>query len=200
MEPAGTPGSHPAPRVRRAHRRRPHDDGVHRGLRRRHRGRRDRRAIRQFEGTREAVATIYLHRGRATSSSGRGAARADRHFAGVAPLSALSEPLVTCAPDTPQNEVAALFDKYNLITLAVVDEHGRLAGIITADDVITMLRHTGLTVAAMDLRKGWKIRIAAVPRRGRARASSPPTSTTTRAASRPIRWRARSSATRSSGR
>jgi CBS domain-containing protein len=30
----------------------------------------------------------------------------------------------------------ALFDKYNLITLAVVDEHGRLAGIITADDVI----------------------------------------------------------------
>ena len=46
-----------------------------------------------------------------------------------------------CAPDTPQDEVAALFDKYNLITLAVVDEHGRLAGIITADDVITMLRH-----------------------------------------------------------
>jgi magnesium transporter len=37
--------------------------------------------------------------------------------------------------------VAALFDKYNLLTLAVVDEHERLAGIITADDVITMLRH-----------------------------------------------------------
>ena len=45
------------------------------------------------------------------------------------------------APDTPQDDVAALFDKYNLITLAVVDEHERLAGIITADDVITMLRH-----------------------------------------------------------
>ena len=44
-------------------------------------------------------------------------------------------------PDTPQNDVAALFDKYNLLTLPVVDEHGRLAGIITADDVITMLRH-----------------------------------------------------------
>ena len=42
---------------------------------------------------------------------------------------------------TRQDEVAALFDKYNLITLAVVDEDGRLAGIITADDVITMLRH-----------------------------------------------------------
>ena len=56
-------------------------------------------------------------------------------------LSELSEPYIACAPDTPQDEVAALFDKYNLLTLAVVDEHGRLAGIITADDVITMLRH-----------------------------------------------------------
>ena len=56
-------------------------------------------------------------------------------------LSELSEPYIACAPDTPQDEVAALFDKYNLITLAVVDEHGRIAGIITADDVITMLRH-----------------------------------------------------------
>ena len=62
----------------------------------------------------------------------------------AAQLSELSEPYVACAPDTPDDEVAALFDKYNLITLAVVDEHGRLAGIITADDVITMLRHTEL--------------------------------------------------------
>ena len=59
----------------------------------------------------------------------------------AARLSELSEPYVSCAPDTPQDEVAALFDKYNLITLAVVDEDGRLCGIITADDVITMLRH-----------------------------------------------------------
>jgi len=51
--------------------------------------------------------------------------------------------VVSCMPDTPQNDVAALFDKYNLLTLPVVDEHGRLAGIITADDVITMLRHSG---------------------------------------------------------
>jgi magnesium transporter len=59
------------------------------------------------------------------------------------PLSQISEPYIACAPDTPEEEVAALFDKYNLITLPVVDEHDRLAGIITADDVITMLRHRG---------------------------------------------------------
>src|SRR5439155_768710 len=40
-----------------------------------------------------------------------------------------------------REEVAALFDNYNLLSLAVIDADGRLAGIITADDVIAMLRH-----------------------------------------------------------
>ncbi len=70
----------------------------------------------------------------------------------------MSEPYIACAPDTPQDEVAALFDKYNLITLAVVDEHGRLAGIITADDVITMLRHRRLTVMKF-FSRGWRSRM-----------------------------------------
>jgi Mg/Co/Ni transporter MgtE len=56
-------------------------------------------------------------------------------------LSQLSEPYISCTRDTPDDDVVELFDKYNLLTLAVVDEQGRLAGIITADDVITMLRH-----------------------------------------------------------
>jgi magnesium transporter len=38
------------------------------------------------------------------------------------------------------DEVAELFDKYNLITLPVIDEHSKLVGVITSDDVITMLR------------------------------------------------------------
>jgi Mg/Co/Ni transporter MgtE len=57
-------------------------------------------------------------------------------------LRSVSEPATTCPPDTPEKEVAELFDKYNLLTLAVADEHGRLAGIITADDVISMLRNS----------------------------------------------------------
>ena len=117
-------------------------------------------------------------------------------------LSELSEPYIACAPDTPEDEVAALFDKYNLITLAVVDEHGRLAGIITADDVITMLRHAEADAAPMKLcSKSWQ---------GRASRCSSPSSvpgfitgeraTTTPAASGPIRSPARSSATRCCGR
>ena len=56
------------------------------------------------------------------------------------PLSELSEEPVTCPPDTPEREVAEIFDRYNLNNLAVVDADGRLSGIITADDVIAMLR------------------------------------------------------------
>jgi magnesium transporter len=98
-------------------------------------------ALKRFEGGYEAIATIYL--------------TGDGHkLVGAVPLvkiatsspavqlSELSDDAVTCALDTPESEVAALFDKYDLLTLAVIDEHGRMTGIITADDVIAMLRRS----------------------------------------------------------
>jgi magnesium transporter len=45
--------------------------------------------------------------------------------------------------DTREREVAELFDKYNLLSLPVVDETGKLEGVITADDVIALLRDQG---------------------------------------------------------
>ena len=97
-------------------------------------------ALKRFEGSREALATIYLT-GPAEKLVGAVPLVTIAISSPAIQLSTLSEPYIACAPDTPQDQVAALFDKYNLITLAVVDEHGRIAGIITADDVITMLRH-----------------------------------------------------------
>jgi Mg/Co/Ni transporter MgtE len=97
-------------------------------------------ALKTFEGGREALATIYLI-GPSQRLSGAVPLVKIAISSPAAPLIDLSEPYVACAPDTPDREVAELFDKYNLLTLAVADEHGRLAGIITADDVITMLRH-----------------------------------------------------------
>ena len=39
-----------------------------------------------------------------------------------------------------EQEFSETFDKYNLLILPVVDAEKRLVGIITADDVIAMLR------------------------------------------------------------
>jgi magnesium transporter len=99
-------------------------------------------ALKRFEGSREALATIYLT-GAGQKLTGAVTLVRIATSSLSTQLSQISEPYVACALDTPQDDVAALFDKYNLITLAVVDEHERLAGIITADDVITMLRHRG---------------------------------------------------------
>lgn len=41
--------------------------------------------------------------------------------------------------DDDRERVVELFDKYNLLTLPVVDDEGELSGVITADDVISVL-------------------------------------------------------------
>jgi magnesium transporter len=99
-------------------------------------------ALKAFEGSREAMATIFL--------LGNGL-----RLVGAVPLvqiaisspqtrlSQLSQEPVSCHPDMPEREVAEVFDRYNLSNLAVVDQDGRLSGIITADDVIAMLRQRG---------------------------------------------------------
>jgi magnesium transporter len=47
---------------------------------------------------------------------------------------------VSFSATAPDNEVAAAFEKYNLITAAVLDEKGRLLGRITVDDVVDVIR------------------------------------------------------------
>ncbi len=96
-------------------------------------------ALREFEGDASSVVTIFLIDDNAK-------------LVGAVPLVNLvlskpetplvevtAKPLVTCHTDTPEKEVAELFDKYNLLSLPVVEEGG-LVGVITADDVIALLR------------------------------------------------------------
>jgi Mg/Co/Ni transporter MgtE len=52
----------------------------------------------------------------------------------------VQEPLIKCSESTKESAYVELFDKYNLLTLPVVDENHRLTGVITPDDVIAMLR------------------------------------------------------------
>jgi magnesium transporter len=53
-----------------------------------------------------------------------------------------SDPLLYVSAGERQDRIAEMFDKYNLLTLPVVDEHERLIGVITVDDVVALLRET----------------------------------------------------------
>ena len=62
--------------------------------------------------------------------------------AGATPLKDLaSETLIQVDVEEKQDRITEIFDKYNLLSLPVVDEAGKLAGAITADEVISLLRH-----------------------------------------------------------
>jgi magnesium transporter len=47
--------------------------------------------------------------------------------------------VLTVTADTDQEEVAAMFSKYDLYSMPVIDENGRLVGRITVDDIIDVI-------------------------------------------------------------
>jgi magnesium transporter len=60
---------------------------------------------------------------------------------GSAPLKKSAvEPLLVVSVNENENRITELFDKYNVLTLPVIDTERRLAGVITADDIISVLR------------------------------------------------------------
>ena len=97
-------------------------------------------SLREFEGGVEVVSTIYLVDSRGTLVGAVPLARIVLAELSTPMLSLKQEPLVFAHEGVAENEVAELFDKYNLQTLPVVDEHNKLSGVITSDDVISMLR------------------------------------------------------------
>ncbi len=54
-------------------------------------------------------------------------------------VGSLAEPAVSVGTDTDQEEVGRLLSRYNLVSIAVVNERGQLLGRITFDDVIDVL-------------------------------------------------------------
>ena len=97
-------------------------------------------SMREFEGGVEAVSTIYLVDSHGTLVGAVPLARLVLAESNTPMLSLTQEPLVLAHQGVGENEVAELFDKYNLQTLPVVDDRSRLTGVITSDDVISMLR------------------------------------------------------------
>jgi len=96
--------------------------------------------LRRFEGGVETVSTIYL-----VDEEGK--------LTGAVPLAKLvlarpetllksltQEPLIFTNSNAKEKDFAELFDKYNLLTLPVVDDNKKLTGVITSDDIISLLR------------------------------------------------------------
>jgi sporulation protein YlmC with PRC-barrel domain/CBS domain-containing protein len=96
--------------------------------------------MREFEGGVESVITIYLVDSHGTLVGAVPLVKIVLAKPETPLLSLTQEPLISTPRETRDNEVAELFDKYNLVTLPVVDDHKKLVGVVTSDDVITMLR------------------------------------------------------------
>lgn len=97
-------------------------------------------ALRHFEGGIETVSTVYLVDSHGTLVGAVPLAKLVLAPSDTPLLSLTQEPLISTHAGVGEKEVAELFDKYNLLTLPVVDDHKRLTGVVTADDVISLLR------------------------------------------------------------
>ena len=97
-------------------------------------------ALRHFEGGIETVSTIYLIDSHGTLSGAVPLAKLVLAEPTAPLLTLTQEPLISTHARANEKEVAELFDKYNLLTLPVVDENKKLTGVITSDDIISLLR------------------------------------------------------------
>jgi magnesium transporter len=97
-------------------------------------------ALRAFDGDPESVTEIYLV---GENDVLKGVVPLARMILalGETRVAVLAEPrIISCHAEAHQDEVAELFDKYNLHALPVVDSENRLVGVVQADHVIAFLR------------------------------------------------------------
>jgi len=96
--------------------------------------------LRNFEGGLESVSTIYIIGEREKLLGHVPLAKVVLSTPETPLMLLSSRHMPTIHPGADEKEVAEMFDKYNLLTLPVIDDEGVLTGVITADDVINMLR------------------------------------------------------------
>jgi Mg/Co/Ni transporter MgtE len=97
-------------------------------------------ALRTFEGDPENVTEVYLLDEKRVLRGSVSLARLVMAQAETR-LAVLAEARVhSCPADLKQDELAEIFDKYNLHALPVVDTQNRMVGLVQADQVISFLR------------------------------------------------------------
>ena len=96
--------------------------------------------LRHFEGDIETVSTFFLVDEKWNLVGAVPISRIVLSTEDTPLLQIKSDPLIFVHAGANEKEVAETFDKYNLLSLPVVDQDGKLTGVITADDVISILR------------------------------------------------------------
>ncbi|HZP04483.1 MAG TPA: CBS domain-containing protein [Terracidiphilus sp.] len=97
-------------------------------------------ALRSFDGDPDSVTDIFLLDEKRVLRGSVSLARLVMSQPETR-LNVLTESrILSCPADLHQNELAEMFDKYNLHSLPVVNTQGRMVGVIKADQVISFLR------------------------------------------------------------
>jgi sporulation protein YlmC with PRC-barrel domain len=97
-------------------------------------------ALRSFDGDPESVTEVYLLDEKRVLRGSVPLARLVMAQPDTRLLVLTDPRVLSCPADLHQNELAELFDKYNLHALPVVDAQGRMVGVVQADHVISFLR------------------------------------------------------------
>ncbi len=97
-------------------------------------------AMRDFDGDPEGVTEIYLLDDRKVLSGVVPLARLIVAQPGTRLSVLIEQRILSCPSGMRQNELAEIFDKYNLHALPVVDAHNHMVGVVQADHVIAFLR------------------------------------------------------------
>jgi sporulation protein YlmC with PRC-barrel domain len=90
-------------------------------------------ALREFEGGIESLSTIFLVDHKEVLRGAVPLAKLVLAPADTPLISLAVDPLISCLPSDSEKDVVEL-------TLPVIDDEGKLTGVITADDVISLLR------------------------------------------------------------
>jgi magnesium transporter len=98
------------------------------------------RALRSFDGDAESLTEVFLLDGRDVLRGSVPLARLVMAQPETRLALLTEQRVLSCPAAMKQDEVAEMFDKYNLHALPVVDPQERMVGVVQAEQVITFLR------------------------------------------------------------
>lgn len=97
--------------------------------------------IRKMSAEQEMIYTVYIIDDENGQLNGVVSLRDILMSKGDVPITdVMTSQVISVRYDAPQDEVAELISKYDLLALPVIDHHGRLLGMITVDDILDVVK------------------------------------------------------------